>query len=410
MGPTTDPGRSRKSKLPPELGVAEKSRLQSSSEGLDEPDGTTLIDGIQAPKSGSEPSTDSGEEATLRREASTSNDLLPLRRALLELEGSMEAEANENLRGLETLRDQEEALQEQLEHLYLELGNVQDALVGNAAELKTALEHRRTVAAKRYEEQSSLIQQLLLSDAGELTDRERLWKTRVDDTEARFRAFKENPELAEELEAFRRLDERMETLELLPESYRGVVQQHHAELEKRLKPHLEEPVYEAPSMLQLGIAASVSDGKPDDSADDSELRARLILALPVDFKSFERARQGKPDLTARFTFRILAALSRFVVSTGGKGEPEPRDLNGVLGIELNCTKLNAPMSGQELASVLLESFIEAEDDQLAKVHVSTNLVFVPERALQLLWSKGSEPKSSSKGSSRGKTKSRSRAK
>jgi len=209
----------------------------------------------------------------------------------------------------------------------------------------------------------------------------------VDEAEARVRAFKENPDLAAQIEEFRRLDERMDTLELLPESYRGVVQAHHADLQQKLKPHLEEPVQLELSPLRLAVAVALCGGRrPGEKTPAKDAKpARLLAVLPVDFKTYDRARQGKSDLTARFAFRVLAALSRFVVNIGARSDPKPEDLDGLLGIELPFDDLDIPVASTDLARALRESFADATDNQMSKIRVSTDMVFVALESLEVLW-------------------------
>jgi hypothetical protein len=355
------------------------------TDGGPDGDGNTVIDGKTVKRKAGELVTDAGRGAGDVNEEPAGP--LPLQRALREVEASVDSELVDTLERLELLRTKEELLQEQLEQLYLELGNVQDSLVENATAVKEGMAQRGGVGRKRYEMQATAVQRTLLTDAADLRERERLWKGRVDDAEARIRAFKENPDLAAQIEEFRRLDERMDTLELLPESYRGVVQAHHSELSKKLKPHLEEPPQLELSPLRLGVAVALTGGRrPGDkgpSKDDKP--ARLLAVLPVDFKTYDRARQGKSDLTSRFAFRVLAALSRFVVNIGARSDPKPADLDGLLGIELPFDDLDIPVASVDLARALRESFADATDNQMSKIRVSTDMVFVALESLEVLW-------------------------
>ncbi len=127
----------------------------------------------------------------------------------------------------------------------------------------------------------------------------------------------------------------------------------------------------------------------------------------MDFKTHARAKQGKTDLTARFAFRVLAALSRFVVNIGARSDPQPVDLGGLLGIELKFDDLDIPVTAADLARALRESFGEATDSQMARIKVSTEMVFVPMPSLELFWDRAGNSDKLSKPTSRGK-KSRSR--
>ncbi len=378
MGLNTDHGRGSKTKR---SGKGFEEAATAEADAVE--DGKTLIDGRSIPGK-ADVATDAGR--TLGGEDEEFAGPLALQRALREVEGSVDVELVSTLGKIETLRKKEEALQEQLEQLYLELGNVQDALTEATTELKASLETRRALAQRRYEMQATAIQRTLLTDAADLRQRAALWKARLDEAESRVRAFKENPDLATQIEEFRRLDERMDTLELLPESYRGVLTQHHTELKERLAPHLEEPSYEAPDPLRLAVAVGLSGGREASNGGGGEPRpGRLLAVLPVDQKTHARAKQGKSDLTARFAFRVLAALSRFVVNIGARSEPVAIDLDGLLGIELPFDDLDIPVTASDLARALRESFGEATDSQMAKIKVSTEMVFVPMAALELLW-------------------------
>ncbi|MCP4869429.1 MAG: hypothetical protein GY898_12010 [Proteobacteria bacterium] len=385
MGLTTDHGRRSASKSAPPV-----------------EDGKTLIDGRSIPKS-ADVNTDVG--ATLGGDEEEFAGPLALQRALRKVEATVDVELVETLGRIDGLRKKEEALQEQLEQLYLELGNIQDALVETTGEFKGALDQRRTLGARRFDMQATVVQRTLLTDAADLRQRAALWKARLDEADSRVRAFKENPELAKQIEEFRRLDERMDTLDLLPESYRGVLTEHHSTLKTKLAPHLEDPVYEDPTPLRLAVAVGLSGGRP--SGDDKAEPGRLLAVLPVDQKTHSRAKQGKTDLTARFAFRVLAALSRFVVNIGARSDPQPVDLDGLLGIELAFDDLDIPVTSTDLARALRESFSEATDSQMARINVSTEMVFVPMKTLELLWERTTEEDKAAKTPSRGK-KSRSR--
>jgi len=381
MGLTTDHGGGDGGKTP-------LSPYDDPTPGMSVPveDGKTLVDGRSIPKS-ADVNTDVG--ATLDGNDEEFAGPLALQRALRKVEASVDVELVDTLGRIEGLRKKEEALQEQLEQLYLELGSIQDALMETTGEFKGALEQRRTLGKRRYDMQATVVQRTLLTDAADLRHRAALWKTRLDEADSRVRAFKENPELAKQIEEFRRLDERMDTLDLLPESYRGVLTDHHSTLKMKLAPHLEDPVHEEPAALRLAVAVGLSGGRPADGARQSE-PGRLLAVLPVDQKTHARAKQGKTDLTARFAFRVLAALSRFVVNIGARSDPQPVDLDGLLGIELAFDDLDIPVTSTDLARALRESFSEATDSQMARINVSTEMVFVPMAALELLWDRAPE--------------------
>ena len=388
MGLNTDQGRSNRSKKS-SPGRANSGEVDTSP-GVE--DGKTLIDGMKAIPKSSDVTTDVGKNLPPEDDPRERAAPLPLQRAMREVEATVDAQLVGTLERIERLRKKEEALQEQLEQLYLELGNVQDALQGTATDLKGTLGERKELCARRYELQARSLQRTMLTDAADLRHRAALWKSRMDEADARVRAFKENPDLAKQIEEFRRLDERMDTLELLPESYRGVLQQHHTDLKTKLQPHLEEPIHAEPPLLRLAVAVGVVGGRrPDgEEAGEDTLTARLLAVLPVDFATHARAKQGKSDLAARFAFRVLAALSRFVVNIGARSDPQPADLDGLLGIQLPFDDLAVPVTAGDLARALRDSFAEAADSQMAKVRVTTDMVFVPIETLDLLWAKTAE--------------------
>jgi hypothetical protein len=397
MGLTTDHGRGLTERTPPGKSYGD-STTDSAIAG-----GGSLVDARSIPRS-ADVKTDVG--TTLGGDEAAFEGPLSLQRALREVEASVDVELVDSLSRIDALRRKEEVLQEKLEQLYLELGNVQAALVESAGSFKDELEERRSLGLRRYGMHATVMQRTLLTDAADLRQRAALWKSRLDEADARVRAFKENPELATQIQEFRRLDDRMDTLDLLPESYRGVLTDHHASLKEKLAPHLEEPVYEDPTPLQLAVAVGLSGGRP--AGDDEPPRSgRLLAVLPVDYKTHVRAKQGKTDLTARFAFRVLAALSRFVVNIGARSDPQPVDLDGLLGIELKFDDLDIPVTAADLARALRDSFREATDSQMARIKVSTEMVFVPMASLELFWDRTKDHDKSSKPSSRGK-RSRSR--
>ncbi len=351
----------------------------SPAKGLEYPDeegpvtaSSTLVDGITtdggAPGERDEPTT---EEAVVSRP-------LALQRALRAVEAAIDADYVRIQNATDELRESEEKLQDRLEKLYLELGSLQDSLIENSRSMRTVLDERRDLDGKRAQLQATAVQRTLTTDAESLRERSKAWEERQSAAEARVRAFKENPDLAEQIADFRRLDERLDTLDLLPESYRVMVRDRHAELQEKLRPHLEEPRSDALEPLRLAVAVGASET-------DTEGGRRMLAVLPVDFQTHERAREGKTDLCARFAFRVLAALSRFVVNIGARADPKPVALGELLGIELPFDELDLPLSPLDLARALRDSFTEAQDTQMAKVNVVTDMVFVSSEALDLLW-------------------------
>ena len=312
---------------------------------------------------------------------------LPLQRALREVEATVDADLVNLLEGLEALREKEDEFQDKLEQLYLELGTVQDELATNAGAIRKTLTRRRELGTRRFDLQATAVQRTLLTEAAELEARNESWQLRLEESEGRVRAFKADPELASQLDEFRKLDERMDTLELLPDTYQGVVKAHHAALKEKLAPHLAPPVPPEHALLRMGVAVAVATG-----GEGEENSGRLLAVLPVSYDTHARAREGRKDLMARFGFRVLAALSRFVVNIGARTDPVPVDLGGLLGIELPFADLDIPVAPADLARALRESFADAQDPQMRKVNVATDMVFVPTATLQRLWTRAEAAK------------------
>ncbi len=369
MAVTTDHGRgkSRRSKAKGLLYPEPEGGPTAVSTIVDRPDGLDT-DG------GAPPERDQGQQGA----AASVIKPLALQRALRDVEASVDADYVRIQDAMDGLRESEEQLQERLEQLYLELGSVQDSLVGNSRAMRESLDERRGLDQSRAKLQAKAIQRTLSNDATSLRERSKAWEERQAKAEARVRAFKENPELAEQIADFRRLDERLDTLDLLPVSYRAMVRQRHTELQGSLKPHLEEPRHTPLEPLRLAVAVSASET-------DKNGGRCMHAVLPVDFATHERAREGKTDLCARFAFRVLAALSRFVVNIGARADPKPVQLGELLGIELSFDKLDLPLSPLDLAKALRDSFAEAQDTQMAKVNVFTDMVFVSSESLELVW-------------------------
>lgn len=391
MNPTTDPGvRAAQSGLAPDV-------LDPPTRGGEEP--TT---------SGGE--TDAASPIALDQEDDYAEQPAPepqapqtghqaLARALRAVEQGLDAEFVAVVDGLEELREREEDMQSKLEELYLQLGTIQDELASNAKSMREAMHKRSGLSDRRWEQQAAAMQRTLLADAARLRQRAEAWKAYQHQAEDRLQAFKDNPQLAEELSAFRRQEERLDTLELLPDGYREVVKQHHEDMKARLAPYLEEPEHVELEQLRLGIAIGIEA----DVAGDRGTSGRVRAVLPVEFKTHTRARKGEGDLPARFAFRVLASLSRFVVHIGARTETRAVDLDGLLGLEVPFEDLDVPVQRSDLARVLREAFDDARDTQLAKVSVDTDLVFVSMRGLDRLWaSVAPEPETPTRGGKRKK--------
>ncbi len=387
MGPTTNPGRRPKTNP-----GRRKPRQADASEDTDAPE----VDPTDTLHTGDDlagdPITSDPEGMGTPHEdddvESVESRPLALQRALRQVEAAVDAELVASMDKLENLGRQEEELQSRLEELYLELGTVQDSLAETSRSARAALEHRADTYTRRTDMQATVIHRTLRTDAEELVTRQRVWQQRNEVAENRLRALKEDPTLADMIAEFRQLDARMDTLDLLPESYRGVVKAHHTELKTKLKPHLEEPTNDPLKPIDIAVAVAIAGGRRPDG--EETVPARLLAVLPVDFATHERAREGANDLTARFAFRVLAALSRFVVNIGARAKPEPVDLDGLLGIELPFDDLDIPATPADLARALRDSYADARDSRMSKIHVSTDVVFVSMAALELLWGRAKE--------------------
>ena len=380
MGVSTDHGRGRRRNRARGLDYPEDDGPPTASETLVD----RVSDGLDT-DAGAPPERDEGsdtDEIAMVRP-------LALQRALRDVEASVDADYVRIQERMDELRESEEQLQDRLEKLYLELGSVQDSLVENSRSMREAIDERSDLDSKRASMQAVAVKRTLTTDAEALRERSAAWGARQERAEARVRAFKEDPELAEQIADFRRLDERLDTLELLPESYRAMVRQRHTELKDKLRPHLEEPSREELDPLRLAVAVSASRTGEDGGR-------RMLAVLPVDFATHERAREGKTDLCARFAFRVLAALSRFVVNIGARADPKPVQLGELLGIELPFDELDLPLSPLDLARALRDSFAGAQDTQMAKVNVYTDMVFVSSDALECLWDEDASQKKSRK--------------
>lgn len=327
---------------------------------------------------------------------------LALQRALRQVEAVVDAEFVAAMEKLESLGRNEEELQSRLEELYLELGTVQDSLAETSRAARAALVHRAETYTRRTDMQATVIHRTLRTDAEGLESRQRVWNQRNESAEARLRALKEDPTLADKISEFRQLDMRMDTLDLLPESYRGVVKAHHTELKTKLKDHLEEPKNDPLKPIDISVAVSIAGGRRPEGGD--AVPARLLAVLPVGFDTHQRAREGANDLTARFAFRVLAALSRFVVNIGARAHPEPVDLDGLLGIELPFDDLDIPATSADLARALRDSYADARDSRMTKIHVATDIVFVSMAALEVLWARQDDAKANVGGKSGGSSR------
>jgi hypothetical protein len=324
-----------------------------------------------------DPVTDSGAHKADDDGMDEAADALPhpLQRAVREVEATIDGELVTLLEKLDGLRGSEEELLARLEQLYLELGSVQDSLVENSKALRESLAKREAAGKRRRELVATAIHRTLLTEAAELRERERVWQERLDEAESRLRAFREIPDLAERIAEFRKLDERMDTLDLLPESYREVVKRHHTDLKDRLRPHLEEPKHDPLPPLRLAVAVGITASRTGPEP-TSPRGARVVAVLPVDFATHARAREGKPDLCARFAFRVLASLSRFVVHIGARAEPQPLDVDGLLAVELTFEDLDLPLAAADMARALRECFSDHQDMQMSRVNLWTDLVLV----------------------------------
>ena len=105
---------------------------------------------------------------------------------------------------------------------------------------------------------------------------------------------------------------------------------------------------------------------------------------------------------------LITPVFFFVVNIGARAKPEPVDLDGLLGIELPFDDLDIPATPADLARALRDSYADARDSRMSKIHVATDIVFVSISALEMLWARAKESDKTSGGpkadASRRKTK------
>ena len=348
-----------------------------------------MVGGAGAPTTG-EPLLDDGggwtETRVVDAKLLTTAKPLAIQRALREVEAAMDVELVGLLGKLDELRETEDELQGQVEQALLELSSLQDSLSDNTQSVRKMLQAKRALAGRRANAQATAMQRALLTDAADLRERARLWSERQDARRRRQEAFEADPQLAEKLKEYQSLDEGMDTLRQLPESYQKVVKQHHAELEEELSDYLSEDDDLGAHRLNLSLAVAVLSGRTEDGSPDPA--SCLVRALvPVDQPTWRRGQKAAdPSLPSRFAQRFVDAMTRFAQVLGCEATPKVKDLDGLLGVALHITDMMMPSGPGDLARALRDSFRDTQqDEQLARLDTVAELVVVPMSAMKVVW-------------------------
>ena len=177
----------------------------------------------------------------------------------------------------------------------------------------------------------------------------------------------EDPENAKALEEYEKFQEIRPTLEMLPASYRQVIEAHHESLTSRLKP-LFELAEGTGSRLEVedmvvGMIASVD---PEDGAP-----AAFALLVPVDFEIYRDWGERQEDLCSHLAYRAVSAVTRLLVQLDAASAPVAfRDFNGCLSIQVwlgdHVIKTDLKKAAQEILSTLGEG---AAEQYAARIHL-----------------------------------------
>lgn len=181
-----------------------------------------------------------------------------------------------------------------------------------------------------------------------------------------------DPEVAKAIEEYEKFQEVRPTLDVLPASYRTVIESHHRILEEKLRPLFELAdgigVDLDTPPTSVGIVASLDpeEGPP----------AAFALLVPVDFEVYRDWINRQEDLSAQLAYRSVAAITRLLGRLDAASAPVAyRNFHDCLSIQVWLGNHTVKGDVRKLAAEALEE-MKREALELVAAHVNVQTVWV----------------------------------
>lgn len=141
----------------------------------------------------------------------------------------------------------------------------------------------------------------------------------------------QDPEVASAVEEYEKFVEVESSLAALPVGYRKAILDHHERVRRRLEPVIAASNAGPPNLglanVGVGVLFAVdpAEGPPE----------ALVAVLPVPFAVCRDWADRKDDLSSRFAYRVVAAVSRLLGAVGAGAAPiQYTELSGCLAVQV----------------------------------------------------------------------------
>lgn len=141
----------------------------------------------------------------------------------------------------------------------------------------------------------------------------------------------QDPEVASAVEEYEKFVEVESSLAALPMGYRKAILEHHERVRRRLEPVITASNAGPPNLglanVGVGVLFAVdpAEGPPE----------ALVAVLPVPFAVCRDWAERKEDLSSRFAYRVVAAVSRLLGAVGAGAAPiQYTELSGCLAVQV----------------------------------------------------------------------------
>lgn len=171
----------------------------------------------------------------------------------------------------------------------------------------------------------------LATDRGSIEDRAQKLAVAVAEQDAALQRQLKDPEIASAVEEYEKFVEIEASLASLPAGYRKAILDHHERVRRRLEPVIAASNAGPPSLglpnVGVGVLFAVdpAEGPPE----------ALVAVLPVPFAVCRDWAERPEDLSSRFAYRVVAAVSRLLGAVGAGAAPiQYTELSGCLAIQV----------------------------------------------------------------------------
>lgn len=207
----------------------------------------------------------------------------------------------------------------------------QRQLVALAARRSELRDKQEMVALGAETRERAALRQGLADDRGIVEGRAALLEAALGAQERALRNMLRDPEVAGAVEEYEKFVEVEASLAVLPSGYRRAILDHHDKVRRRLEPVIAASNAGPPNLglanVGVGVLFAVdpAEGVPE----------ALVAVLPVPFAVCRDWAERKEDLSSRFAYRVVAAISRLLTAVGaGEAPIQYTDVAGCLAVQV----------------------------------------------------------------------------